>query len=182
MSDTFLDDFKDDSQSAFDEVMGYVEAFETLEHDIESLTEQLKEKQASFDELSKQMLPAVLAQNGLEELTLSNGRKLGIKEDVYISLPKNDNGKKIVLEWLRSHGGEDLIHNELSIDEPTPEVCAFIKGQNITFNESATVNTNSLKAWTKRKLGMTKGSIQDIDINQFPKEANLFVERRAEIK
>jgi arsenate reductase-like glutaredoxin family protein len=182
MSDTFLDNFKDDSQSALDEVMSYVHVMETLQQDIDDLNDKLKEKQATFDELSKEMLPNLLSQNGLDELSLSNGRKLKIKEDVYISVPKNDSGKKAVLDWLKDNGGADLIHDELSIDAPTDSVKSYIKDQNIPFNEALSVNTNTFKAWTKAKLGMTKGSIQSIAINQFPKEANLFVERRAEIK
>ena len=182
MSDSFLDDFQDDSGSALDEVMKYVDTLDTLSQDIEAMEESLKAKQALFDELSKETLPALLAQNGLDELKLSNGKKLSIKEDVFASIPKNDEGKKLALEWLGNNGGIDLIKEEVTVDNPTPEFKNELRVQGLTFEESTAVDTNSLKAWFKRRLGMTKGSIQDLDLNEVPKAMNLFIERKAVIK
>jgi len=182
LSDSFLDDFKDDTGSALDEVMQYVDTLNTLAVDIEAIEELLKAKQALFDELSKETLPALLAQNGLDELKLSNGKKLSIKEDVFVDIPKNDEGKKLALEWLGNNGGIDLIKEEVTVDNPTPEFKNDLRVRGLTFEESTAVNTNSLKAWFKRRLGMTKGSIQDLDLNEVPKAMNLFIERKAVIK
>jgi hypothetical protein len=182
LSDDFLDDFVDESSSALDEVMKYVDTLDTLASDIEKISEQLKEKQSLFDELSKETLPALLAQNGLDELKLSNGKKLSIKEDVFVGIPKNDEGKKLALEWLGENGGTDLIKEEVTVDNPTPELKNELRISGMTFEENTSVNTNSLKAWFKRRLGMTKGSIQDLDLNEVPKAMNLFIERKAVIK
>ena len=182
MSDQFLDDFKDDSKSAIEEVMEYVTTLQTLDNDIEAIEQQLKDKQAIRDEIAKETLPALLAENGLDEMKLSNGMKLTIKEDVFVSVPKNDEGKKKVLEWLKANGGEDLVHQELTVEGPSEWLRQTLKENECVFEEEIAVNTNSLKAWFKRQLGMTKGSIQSIDLNQVPKEANLYVERRAVIK
>lgn len=182
MSDSFLDDFQDDTGSALEEVMKYVDTLTTLASDIENIEAQLKEKNALYEELSKETLPALLAQNGLDELKLANGKKLSIKEDVFVGIPKNDESKKIALEWLGANGGVDLIKEEVTVDNPTPEFKNELRVQGFTFEESTAVNTNSLKAWFKRRLGMTKGSIQDLNLNEVPKAMNLFIERKAVIK
>ena len=48
MNDTFLDDFIDDSKSAIEEVMAYINVVETLDHDIQLLEDQLKEKKERY--------------------------------------------------------------------------------------------------------------------------------------
>jgi hypothetical protein len=182
MSDSFLDDFKDESTSALQEVMQYVDTLDTLDEDIASLEEQLTEKRSLYDEISKLTLPTLLAQNGLDELKLSNGKKLRIKEDVFVAVPKNEEGRKVALAWLSSQGGADLIKENVTVEEPTDDFKNYLRVNNFTFEDITAVNTNSLKAWFKRKLGMTKGSIQELDLNEVPKEMNLFIERKAEIK
>lgn len=182
MSDSFLDDFKDESTSALQEVMQYVDTLDTLDEDIASLEEQLTEKRSLYDEISKLTLPTLLAQNGLDELKLSNGKKLRIKEDVFVAVPKSEEGRKVALAWLSSQGGADLIKENVTVEEPTDDLKNYLRVKNFTFEDITAVNTNSLKAWFKRKLGMTKGSIQELDLNEVPKEMNLFIERKAEIK
>ena len=182
MGDSFLDDFKDESTSALQEVMQYVDTLDTLDEDIASLEEQLTEKRSLYDEISKLTLPTLLAQNGLDELKLSNGKKLRIKEDVFVAVPKNEKGRKVALAWLSSQGGADLIKENVTVEEPTDDFKNYLRVNNFTFEDITAVNTNSLKAWFKRKLGMTKGSIQELDLNEVPKEMNLFIERKAEIK
>lgn len=182
MSDSFLDDFKDESATALEEVMRYVNVMQTLEHDIQSLEDQLKEKVLLYEEVSERTLPAMLAENGLDELKLANGKKLSVSEDVYVSVPKNDIGRKIVLKWLSDNGADDLIKENMIIEEPPEELKTFISMRGINYSQDRTVNTNSLKAWFKRKLGMARGSIQEIQLTDVPKEANLFVERRAKIR
>lgn len=182
MNDTFLDDFVDDSESAIEGVMAYINVVEALDHDIQLLEDQLKEKKERYDELVKKTLPTLLAENGLDSMTLANGKKLTIKEDIFVSLPKNDIGRKAVLTWLAKNGGVDLIKEDMIVEAPPEELKTFLSMRGIFYAQNTTVNGNSLKAWFKRKLGMTKGSQQEIDLNMVPKEANLYIERKVEIK
>jgi hypothetical protein len=162
--------------------MKYVNVLETLEEDIHNLEEQLKSKEAIRDELSKETIPAMLSENGLDELKLSNGKRLSIKEDLYVTLPKNETGRKSVLNWLRNNGGADLIKEDMVIETPPDEVKTFLALRGVTYSQELAVNGNSLKAWFKRKLGLAKGSIQEIQLDSVPKEANLYIDRRVEIK
>jgi len=182
MSDSFLDDFKDDSQSALDEVMKYVDTLDTLLTTIANLSEELADTQKKYDDIAKNVLPAMLASNGLDELKLANGKKVTIREDVFVSVPKDEEKRKVSLEWLRNNGGEDLIKEDVVVQAPSEDFKEYLREAELVYEEEIAVNTNSLKAWFKRRLGMSKGSVQDIEITSVPKELNLFIDRRAEIK
>lgn len=107
-------------------------------------------------EIAEKLLPDALANAKLKDLTLEDGRKLKLKEDLTISVPKKRLGE--VVSWLRKDGNGDMVANVLTIDIPKGKdnVVAQLQDEASKLGFEATrtesVNSTSLKALLNRKL------------------------------
>ena len=150
---------------------------------IDMLEEQLKNEKEMEKKLSQEEIPSVLLEKGVTSITLESGEKVTIIEDIFITVPKEDRAKRsIVLKWLIKIGGENLIKKEMKIEEPEEHIIQYLRKNKIPYVNSQTVHAGSLKAFLKGKLGITKGSLQEIEVGEVPKEANLFVFNKTKIK
>lgn len=64
-------------------------------------------------------IPNLMQEIGMSEFTLTNGMKLTIKQEVYASIPADN--QQPAFNWLRKTGNDGLIKNVIS--------CQFSKGQ-----------------------------------------------------
>lgn len=149
------------------------------------LSSDFAEKEAELNLLKDKIeglnkdLVTLLVERGWSALPLIGGRKLELKEGVYARFPKNDPD---CLKWLKNNGGEDLVKSSLVVDTISPEVVDALEGVGAEFAHTVDVNTNSLQAFFKRKLGLTKGSVRELEVEDVPKGFSLFEKKEVVLK
>ena len=156
----------------------------------------LKEKQKLISEMEKKLamlkseetklsseeIPMFLKQKGLKAIQLEDGHKVEIKESVHVSLPKTDLVKrKIVMDFIISNGGSPMIKEQISVEDPEQSFIEFLNKESIPYEYKKDIHPSTLKAWFSSKLGKSKNSIQEINEEDVPKEANLFIKKETKI-
>lgn len=138
-----------------------------------------KEEQA----LSREEIPNLLLQTGLTEIKLESGEKVTIQEKLACSLPKKDlEKKKKVFNFIIEQGGEHIIKRILSVEDPEEFIINFLQENKIPFSDEKSIHASTLKSWFSQKLGMKKNSLQEIELQDIPKEANVFTYKETNIK
>jgi len=154
----------------------------TTRKDINLIEESLKLAKELERKLSQEDIPNLLLQRGLMSITLDTGEKIEVAEDVTASLPKDFIKRKIVLRWLIKNGGGPLIKEELRVEEPEKALMQYLEEMDIPYENIRDVHHSTFKAFFRSKLGITKGSLQEIEVGDVPKEVNLFVFKKTKIK
>ncbi|MBD5398495.1 hypothetical protein HDR60_03240 [bacterium] len=145
---------------------------------LSSMGEKLKELQCKMletqaaAELAKKeyehyahvILPQEMFSAGVDSIGLSSGGSLKIKHNFYCQPNKNLADRKKIVEWLRANGGEHLVNHDATVSASD---MSKLSDNGIPFVENTVVNTSSLKAFLKDKIGATTG-VQQIDIKDIP--------------
>lgn len=151
--------------------------------DIDFAEVKLKEMNVQEKELSQEEIPQLLLSRGLSSISLSTGEKIDIIEKLTASIPKrNEENKSKVLKWLIENDGGNLIKQELKVEEPEKLIIDFLQEKGIPFTNLPSVNVNSFKAFLNAKLGLKKGSLQELELSDIPKEANPYLYKETKIK
>ena len=130
----------------------------------EALLEQLKKEHR---EISEKALPAALQEVGLASVTLTNGKKVTVKTEIYASIPKDSSAPAFA--WLRDHGHGALIKNIISTefgkgeDEKAVEAAMLLAEAGFTPSQKESVHPMTLKAFLKEQV--EKG--QDVPLDLF---------------
>jgi len=172
---SYLDENTQDIGTALSEVMRLVEALTHAQQRVEEAENLLSNCKKEERRLREEVIPSYMKQHQLEELTLENGVKVSIVDELAISVPADEKKREILFSFLLDNEGGDLIKEKVEFEDADDEVINLLQTKGITFNRSSTVNTLSLKAWMKRALGMTKGSIARLSLSDVPSELNLYL-------
>ena len=73
----------------------------------------LKELEETERKLSQELIPEALQEAGVSSLTLKNGSKVEIRVKYAARIPEKH--KEEAFEWLKEHGHDDIIKNEVII-------------------------------------------------------------------
>lgn len=147
------------------------------------LEDQLRVAKEFEKKLSQEEIPNLLLSKGISSLSLDDGLTVSINESIKVSLPKKDLIKRAnILKWIIENGGANIIKRELTIEEPSIQTISILKKNAVLFEDKKNIHASTLKAWFKSKLGMSKNSLQEIEIGDVPKEANLFLYKETKIK
>jgi hypothetical protein len=122
------------------------------------------EAKKEHDYYASSVLPMEMFNLGISELKLMSGGTLTYERKFYCQPNKNDADKKIMADWLRDHGGEDLVKEKAQVDAAK---IADLKAAGIPYTEIDDINTNSLKAFLKDKIGAAGGQVQ-IQVTDIP--------------
>lgn len=138
---------------------------------LKNLRREMLNKEAEYEQAKKEyeyyassVLPMEMFNAGVEELKLTDGSIISRKRNFYCTPNKNDDDRRIIAEWLRKHGGDELVKEKAQVDK------AFIdklKAAGLPYTEIDTINTQSLKAFIVDKLGVKNG-IQQIQVEEIP--------------
>ena len=101
---------------------------------------------------------------GVDSIGLSSGGSLKVKRNFYCQPNKNPEDRKKIVEWLRANGGGHLVKHDASV---SAEDMDKLEQNGIPFVENTNVNTTSLKAFLKDKIGATTG-VQQITLEEIP--------------
>lgn len=110
------------------------------------------------------VLPMEMFNAGVSEIKLMSGGIMTYERKFYCQPNKNDEDKRIMAEWLREHGGENLIKEKAEVPGAAIEA---LKINGIPYVEVDDINTNSLKAFLKDKIGASGGTVQ-LQIQDIP--------------
>lgn len=117
-----------------------------------------------FEHYANVIIPQEMFSAGVDSIGLSSGGMLKVKRNFYCQPNKNAEDKKVIVDWLRANGGGHLVKHDASVSAEDMDKLA---ANGIPFIENTNVNTTSLKAFLKDKIGATTG-VQQISVEDIP--------------
>ena len=110
-----LDDLEDDQQQLIEKtdiqtLASFCQELAGIENDIDSLEQQLKAKKEAADKISSEVIPNLLAEQGLSSLKLADGSGVEVRKSYSCTVKKDS--VESAYNWLRENGLGDLIKNE----------------------------------------------------------------------
>ena len=106
MSDDIKDMMLKDSSDLLDNVEVSTIAAECIrlkqkEDEIAELEDKLKAKKEEADNISSNVIPELLAEQGLSEIKLSDGSKVSVRKEFRATLKKDEIAREGAYQWLR---------------------------------------------------------------------------------
>ena len=96
-----------------DTLASYCRELQTYEEEIAELEEQIKKKREKADKISSEIIPNLLAEQGLASLKLADGRTVDVRKTYNCTIRKDN--MESAYKWLRDNGLADIIKNEVSV-------------------------------------------------------------------
>lgn len=168
--------------SAMGEVMQYVQAMSDLDAAIESTKASLLSLEAERRRLGQDVIPSVMAQNGLAEVKLSNGKTVSVSTELSCKLPEDPVKRQIALAWLREHGGSSKIQEQLIVEDSSEELVQVLMDLGASFSKKEGIHPMSLKAWIRDYLGLRENAIAQGEMTDLPPELGVYVYQTTKIK
>lgn len=131
-----------------------------LEGDIKEMEEALKKLGEDLRRVQEVDLPNAMAEAGMKAFTLNNGAKITIKDDVAVSIPKDQ--KHEAYQWLRDNGFGDVIKHNVVVefgkedDEAAIRLMQYCEKQGKRAEDQQSVHAQTLKALVKEQLANGK--------------------------
>ena len=117
-----------------------------------------------FEHYANVIIPQEMFSAGVDSIGLASGGMLKVKRNFYCQPNKNEADRRKIVEWLRANGGGHLVKHDASV---SAEDMDKLEQNGIPFIENTSVNTTSLKAFLKDKIGATTG-VQQITVEEIP--------------
>lgn len=160
-----------------------IKELRNIREDIESLEKKLKDLKNIESKISSEEIPEHLSKFGIDSIKLEDGQEVSIKEDIHVTLPKTNPVKREkMLEWISAHGGGGIIKDNLIVQDPTEDIIDYTKDKNFSFERKKDIHSQTLKAFFREIIGMKKNSIQKVDLDEIPPEANFYIYKKTNIK
>ena len=93
----------------------HVDKLTDLQKSIEHTEKQVKDLKAQYDKISSEVIPNILAEQGLASLKLADGTVLEVNKKYSCTIPKDPAKKEAAYQWLREQGLGDIIKNEVAV-------------------------------------------------------------------
>ena len=119
----------------------------------EKVLKELREALANVQEFE---LPNALEALGLASVSLKDGSRVSVKENVHTSI-KEEN-KAACFEWCLATGNDGLIKNEIKLpfgknqDADADEAAAFLTEKGYSFTQAKSIHPSTLKAFVTHSL------------------------------
>ena len=89
---------------------------QSLESEIEEQEKLIKKLKEQHDKLSSEIIPDILAEQGITSIKLSDGSMIEIRKVFSCTLPKDVNKREACYQWLRQNDLGDIVKNSVSVD------------------------------------------------------------------
>ena len=128
------------------------------EDEIADLEEQLKKKKEEADFISSNVIPELLAEQGLSEIKLADGSKVSVKKEFRATVPKDDTKRENALQWLRTNGLGDIIKNNVSVtfgrgeDDKAQQLLDLAVANGFDPQQKSDVSWNTLTALYRERV------------------------------
>ena len=118
MTTLTLDDLENDQQEIIEKsdintLAKYCQELRSYEDEIADLEDKIKHKKDQADKISSEIIPNLLAEQGLSSLKLADGSGVEVRK-AYSCTVKKDNIES-AYKWLRENGLGDIIKNEVAV-------------------------------------------------------------------
>ena len=113
-----IQDLEQDQQEVIEktdiqQLSGYCLELQGLEDNIQSKEEEIKKLKEQADKIASEIIPNMLAEQGLSSLKLADGSAVEVGKSYSCTIKKD--GTDAAYQWLRENGLEDIIKNEVFV-------------------------------------------------------------------
>lgn len=118
--------------------------------------ERLREGKRNLKRVAEELLPTAMKAAGLSEITLEDGSKVTIKDEIYASVTEKN--KEWCFTWLRENGHGDIIRNEFKTtfgvgeDELAQSLVDKLGEMSVPFSQKEYVHHRTLPAFIRAEL------------------------------
>ena len=110
--------FEEDQQEVLEKtdiktLSHYCLMLQNYEDQIANMEDQIKQIKEQADKISSEVIPNMLAEQGLSSLKLADGSAVEVKKSYSCTIKKDD--VESAYQWLRKNGLGDLIKNEVAV-------------------------------------------------------------------
>ena len=111
-------DFEEDQQDIIEKtdivsLANYCKELKAYEDEISDLEDKIKFKKEKADKISSEIIPNMLAEQGLSSLKLADGSSIDIRKSYNCTIKKDQ--MELAYNWLRENGLGDIIKNEVAV-------------------------------------------------------------------
>ena len=166
-----------DRTENIDTLAKQIKHLRTLEDEVKSDEEDLKNKQKEVERISGEVIPTMLSEMGLSSLKLADGSAVEVKP--YYAANISAINRDAAYGWLRSNGLGDIIKNDIIVsfgrneDNKAAEYANLARGQGFQPTQKLKVEPMTLKALVRERIEAGKDMPMDI--------FNVFVGNRTKI-
>lgn len=136
--------------------MSLAGAMVEAETHFKKLEEEAKEAKKSFLEIQQEDLPGLMIEVGLSELTLEDGRRVKVTEEVNAAITAANHPD--AMAWLGENGFDGIVKSVVSIEYGRSEVAAAealtdeLQAKGLPVQFKRTVHPQTLKAFVKERM------------------------------
>ena len=110
--------FEEDQQDLIEKtdiqtLASFCRDLQSYENEIAKLEELVKDKKQKADKISSEIIPNLLAEQGLSSLKLADGSSVDVKKSYNCTIKKDQ--VESAFQWLRDNGLGDIIKNEVAV-------------------------------------------------------------------
>ena len=167
-----------DKTENIDKLATKIKQMQSLQKDIQTNEEYVKQKKKEYDYISGEIIPTMLSEMGLSFLKLADGSSIEVKTNYSATITQAN--KEAAFNWLRENGLSDIIKNEISVsfgrneDNKAADYANLAKGQGFEPQQKLKVEPMTLKALVRERMEAGK---------EMPTELfNVFVGNKTTIK
>ena len=126
-----------------------VETLESLNKDIETTEEKIKNLKKKADHISAEIIPTMMSEMGLSFLRLSDGSSLEVKTNYSANITQAN--KEKAFNWLRENNLGDIIKNEILVsfgrneDNKAADYAVLARGQGYEPQQKIAVHASTLR-------------------------------------
>lgn len=140
------------------------EKLKELKVAMEAAAAAAEQAKKEYEHFANVIIPQEMFAVGVDSIGLASGGSLKVKRNFYCQPNKNEADRKKIVQWLRENGGGHLVKHDATV---SAEDMSKLDTAGVPYIENTVVNTASLKAFLKDKIGATTG-VQQITIEDIP--------------
>jgi hypothetical protein len=110
-----------------------------------------------YDYYSSSVLPMEMFNAGVSSVELMNGERMTYERKFYCTPNRNTADKKVMADWLHTHGGGDLVRTKAEVDASQIE---SLRVAGIPYTEINDIDSNVLKSFLKDMIGAMGGTVK----------------------
>ena len=161
MTTVTLEDLEQDQQDIIEKtdintLASYCKELQSFQNEIEKLEELIKHKKDQADKISSEIIPNLLAEQGLASLKLADGSSVDVKKSYNCTIKKDQ--MELAYNWLRENGLGDIIKNEVAVtfgrgeDDKANQLMDLAVGNGYEPTQKAKVEPMTLKALYRERV------------------------------
>ena len=161
MTTLTVDDLERDQQEIIEKtdiktLSHYCLQLQNYEDQIENLEKDIKDIKEQADKISSEIIPNMLAEQGLSSLKLADGSAVEVRKSYSCTIKKD--GTDAAYQWLRENGLEDLIKNEVFVtfgkgeDNKAEQLLGLAEQEGFEPQQKSKVEPMTLKALYRERI------------------------------